>query len=371
MIETISKTSTLAERLRGRIAREGPITFCDWMQTALYDPIDGYYCSGRRRWGREGDYRTSPERSGLFAATFAQYFSTLYAELGCPQCWTIVEAGAGDGQFAAGLLKAFQNSFPQVFAATGYVIDEASLHSQTLAAERLQPFADRVQFKKLNDVEINLGVVFSNELLDAFPVHRITRHEGRLCEFYVGVGTDAGFEWTVDDPAPDLLRRFSVYFEELGVELEEGHVAEVSLETEEWLRRVASKLGKGYVVTVDYGAATEDLYASVADKRGTLRGFQRHRFVDDLLAQPGEHDLTTTVNWSFVQAAGARLGLRVVEFERQDKFLLAAGFLEQLEIQSRSCEGEAERLRIASAAREMILPNGMAAHFQVLVQEKM
>jgi SAM-dependent MidA family methyltransferase len=75
------------------------------------------------------------------------------------------------------------------------------------------------------------------------------------------------------------------------------------------------------------------------------------------------------VNWSFVRSVGARLGLEVVEFERQDRFLLAAGLLEQLEVESQS-ESEAERLRISAAAREMILPNGMASHFQVLVQKK-
>jgi SAM-dependent MidA family methyltransferase len=108
----------------------------------------------------------------------------------------------------------------------------------------------------------------------------------------------------------------------------------------------------------------------MAGADGTLRGFHRHRFVDDLLARPGEQDLTTTVNWSFVRDVGARLGLEVVEFERQDKFLLAAGLLEQLAVEARQCEGEAERLRLSTAAREMILPDGMASHFQVLVQKK-
>jgi SAM-dependent MidA family methyltransferase len=76
MIETASNTSTLTARLRERIRREGPLTFYDWMKAALYDPADGYYCRiDHNKWGREGDYRTSPERSSLFAATFARYFA--------------------------------------------------------------------------------------------------------------------------------------------------------------------------------------------------------------------------------------------------------------------------------------------------------
>jgi SAM-dependent MidA family methyltransferase len=101
-----------------------------------------------------------------------------------------------------------------------------------------------------------------------------------------------------------------------------------------------------------------------------LRGFHRHEFVADLLARPGEQDLTTTVNWSFVKSVGTSLGLEVAEFERQDRFLLAAGFLEQLAIESQQCKDDAERLRLSTAARDMILPDGMASHFQVLVQKK-
>ncbi len=371
MIETISNTSSLATRLRERIRREGPITFCEWMKAALYDASDGYYCrANRTRWGREGDYRTSPERTSLFAATFARYFAELHEQLGRPSAWTILEAGAGEGHFAESLLPTLQQSFPNVFAATSYVIDEVSPHSASRARGRLQSFADRIQFRSLDEVEINPGVVFSNELLDAFPVHRITLHAGEFKEFYVTVSENGHFEWLLDGPSPALSPRLRGYCAEVGIQPEEGQVIEVSLETEAWLRRVAARMRTGYLITVDYGAAAEDLYSPLANSEGTLRGFQRHQFVEDLLAQPGEHDLTTTVNWSLVKSAGTRLGFEVLEFDRQDRFLLTAGFLEQLEVESLQAENEAERLRLSTAAREMILPDGMAAHFQVLVQKK-
>jgi SAM-dependent MidA family methyltransferase len=373
MIETIQNTSALAERLRERIRRDGPITFCDWMKAALYDPRDGYYCQAdRTRWGREGDYRTSPERSSLFGATFARYFARLYDELGRPSQWTIVEAGAGDGSFASDVLQTLEKSLPDVFLATTYVIDELSSTSQALVEKRLQAFVDRIEFKKIEDLaELSPGIVFSNELLDAFPVHRVTVRDGQLEEFYVTLDGNGNFEWQLDVPAPDLLSSLNGYFQELSIQLGEGQLAEVSFEIADWLRRVVERIRRGYVVTVDYGADIEELYSATAGSEGTLRGFYRHRFVDDLLARPGEQDLTTTVNWSFVKSAGARLGLEVVHFERQDRFLLAAGLLEQLEIESHACEDEAERLRLSTAAREMILPDGMASHFQVLVQKKL
>lgn len=368
MIETIPNISTLSDRLRERIKNEGPISFCDWMEAALYDPRDGYYCrTDRNKWGREGDYRTSPERSSLFAATFARYFAALYEDLGRPARWTIVEAGAGDGHFASGVLQAFQRSFPDVLAATSYVIDEASSHSRSLASERLQPFADRVEFKKLVDTKTDPGVIFSNELLDAFPVHRITKQADQLQEFYVNVDGNGNFEWLLGPLSSPLLRD---YFAEGGVQLTEGQTAEINLGIEQWLKQASACLCTGYLVTVDYGAEAEDLYSAEHRYRGTLRGFQRHRIVDDVLARPGEQDLTTTIDWSFVKRVGRNLGLRVVQFDRQDKFLLSAGLLEQLESESRRYEGDVEKLRLSAAAREMILPDGMAASFQVLVQKK-
>jgi len=117
----------LAERLRARIRLKGAITFRDFMQSALYDERGGYYQqSNIARWGRAGDYRTSPESSSLFAITFANYFAALYEELGAPPHWTIFEAGAGAGDFARGLLEALRRDNPHVFQATFYVIDEAS-----------------------------------------------------------------------------------------------------------------------------------------------------------------------------------------------------------------------------------------------------
>jgi SAM-dependent MidA family methyltransferase len=371
MIETVSNTSLLADRLRERIKVEGPITFCDWMQAALYDSNAGYYSRPDHiRWGRKGDYRTSPERTPLFAATFARYFARLHEELGGPKAWTIVEVGAGAGSFAEGLLQTLRQDFPDVFQATLYVIDEISQASTAQARERLQPFADRVQFGSLDDAEINPGIVFSNELLDAFPVHRIIVRAGGLKEFYVTVSEQEKFEWQLGDPSPALLPQLHDYFDEIGITPREGQVVEVSFESEKWLRRVAARLNSGYVVTVDYGAEAEDLYSAPANSEGTLRGFQRHQFVADLLAQPGEQDLTTTVNWSFVQVAGVKAGLELVALSRLDRFLLAAGFLEQLDARLLEAQDEGERLQLSSAAREMILPTGMAAHFQVLVQKR-
>jgi SAM-dependent MidA family methyltransferase len=371
MIETLQSAASLSERLRARIKRDGPITFRDWMEAALYDPAEGYYCrSDKRKWGREGDYRTSPERSSLFASTFARYFAKLYNDLSQPPQWISMEVGAGDGRFAAGVLKTLKQSFPDVFNATNYVVDEISYDSRSRARRRLEEFADRVEFGNLEDVVIDPGIVFSNELLDAFPVHRVIMDHGRFREMYVGLGSGDRFEWAF---GPLSTSRLDAYIKDSGLRLDDHQIAEVNLAAEDWVETAAGKLRSGYMITVDYGAAPEDLHGSTGPydrNSGTLRSFHRHQRVEDLLNAPGEGDLTTTINWSHIRAAGNRFGLQEVYFQQLDYFLLEAGLLKQLEIESPAAHNDAERVSLTTAAREMILPDGMASHFQVLVQKK-
>jgi SAM-dependent MidA family methyltransferase len=124
------------------------------------------------------------------------------------------------------------------------------------------------------------------------------------------------------------------------------------------------------LITVDYGAEASELYDPALRPDGTLRAFSKHQFVDDVLLAPGEYDITSSVNWTQVKATGERLGLRVVEFESQDRFLLRQGLLEELQQRLTRIEKEADKLRLTTDAREMILPGGMASSFQVLVQQR-
>ena len=358
---------SLAERITALIRREGAITFHDWMKAALYDPEQGYYQrSDRERWGREGDYRTSPERSQLFAATFARHFARLYEELERPSEWTIVECGAGDGSFAAGLLQTLAGTFPEVFGATSYVVCEVSQDALRRVRERLVEFGDRVQFSG-DLIPVDTGIYFSNELLDAFPVHRVVKNEQGLSELYVGVDETGAFVWMT---GPLSTPRLAEFCSRYSVELAQGQIIEINLEVDDWLARVSGRLANGFVITVDYGAEAAELYDSARRLKGTLRAFSRHSFVDDVLAQPGEYDITSSVNWTQVKTVGQKYGLKIVDFASQDKFLLQAGLLEELEQQLSRAETDAEKASLTTGAREMILPGGMASSFQVLVQRR-
>jgi len=128
-------------------------------------------------------------------------------------------------------------------------------------------------------------------------------------------------------------------------------------------------LKKGYIVTVDYGAEQSDLYSFEERPQGTLRGYSRHAAVE-VLENPGQHDITSTINWTHVRRVSEALGLETIAFENQDKFLIDAGILDELQLRLKDAGSDARRLQLTTSAREMILPGGMSSSFQVLVQKK-
>ena len=160
------------------------------------------------------------------------------------------------------------------------------------------------------------------------------------------------------------------YCREYAIELEDDQIIEVNLHIDEWLESVAVKLNSGYLITVDYGAESFDLYDVSLRPEGTLRAFSRHGFVDDVLAQPGDYDITANVNWSQVQRVGAQLGFTTVEFAQQDRFLMDVGLLDELQRGMSRLTSNADKLSLTAGAREMILPGGMGSSFQVLVQKR-
>jgi SAM-dependent MidA family methyltransferase len=360
--------SGLSERLRARIRRDGPIRFRDWMAAALYDEREGYYC--RRdieRWGRLGDYRTAPERSPLFAATFARYFAKLSGRLGSPGSWTIVEVGAGFGEFAVGILGNLRSKHPDIFSATHYLVDEASEDGRERIAANLTGFERSYELRRLADITqgFPVGIMFSNELIDAFPVDRVIMRNRELRSLYVGLDHGGEFTWIESDLIPEVAG----YCDRIGLQLVEGQIAEINLGAEDFIARAAALFERGFVITVDYGAERAELIGSPYRRQGTLRAAYHHQIAGNVLLQPGRRDLTTTIDWTQLIEAGERAGLRVVEFEQLDRFLLREGLLEELESSMRDV-GEAESLSLSTGAREMIMPDGMTASFQILVQER-
>ena len=149
---------------------------------ALYHPALGYYAGRRDPIGREADYVTSPELSPLFGAMIGRQLREMWERLGSPPVFDVVEAGAGSGVLARDILSWARRNASPLFAAMHYAIVEphaAAMYRQRehLSAEGLVP---KVSWAAEIPRDVS-GCIFSNELLDAMPVHRVAV-EGRTPE---------------------------------------------------------------------------------------------------------------------------------------------------------------------------------------------
>jgi SAM-dependent MidA family methyltransferase len=344
--------ATLSDRLRERIAREGPISFADFMRAALYDPAEGYYASGAAI-GEGGDFVTSPSVTPAFAATLARLFAIEVDELESPV--DFVEVGAGDGRFLAEFSAQLRLLDPALHARLRLTAVEASPAArQAIAARAIEP-APRIfeNVEGLSEGSVQ-GWIFSNELYDALPVVRVQGSAQGLEELRVGLDKEK-FVW-VAAPATPAMR---AHLEALGIVLEPGQRGEIAPDAAAVHRRLARALSRGWLVVFDYGHPARILYHPFARPEGTLALHAGGRRGGDPLANPGKHDLTAHVNWDLLLAAGEAEGLRTDRLMRQGLFLAEAGILDL-------AASEAEKWRIF----RIIDPNGMGEEISVLVQSK-
>jgi SAM-dependent MidA family methyltransferase len=343
---------TLADRLRERITREGPISFADFMQAALYDPEGGYYAR-EAAIGEGGDFVTSPSVSPAFAGALARLFSLEAGELEGPV--DFVEVGAGGGRFLEDFARQLATLDPVLHERLRLTAVEVSAAGRAaLAARGIEPAPRILQsIEELAQGSIR-GWIFSNELYDALPVVRVMGSADGLQELRVGLEGEA-FAWKAVPAAADLRAHLNA----LGVVLEPGQKGEIATGATGVHRRLARALARGWLVVFDYGHPARVLYHPFARPEGTLAVHAGGRRGGDPLEDPGAHDLTAHVNWDVLLAAGEAEGLRTDRIMRQGMFLAEAGVFD-------FAASEAEKWRIF----RLVDPGGMGEEISVLVQSK-
>jgi SAM-dependent MidA family methyltransferase len=335
----------LSQIIRTEIAASGILPFARFMELALYCPIHGYYERQKDNVGRGGDFITSVSTGGLFgqllAFQFTEWLEELHSPLAtCHPSLRLIEAGAHDGKLAADILTWLQLNRPELFSRLEYCLVEPSARRQDWQHETLKQFAPRVHwctsFENLSLVTRHsslAGIIFSNELLDAFPVHRFGWDAKNKKWFEWGVAVEGEkFIWArcSDSLAPLSGERvgekgalpssiFHLPSSFLEV-LPDGYTIETSPAAENWWREAAGVLACGKLVTIDYGFSGDEQFSPVRTN-GTLRAYFRHHVTDDLLANVGEQDLTAHVNFSAIQKTGEATGLKTEFFGTQTKFL--------------------------------------------------
>lgn len=345
----------LEKIIRAQIARGGPMPFRDFMELALYHSELGYYASGRASVGRKGDFFTNVSVGPLFGQLLATQFHEMWQRLGCLQPFTVVEQGANTGDGARDVLSWVKQTAPDFFKALLYVIVEPFAALRARQKQTLGDFIAQVIWRNsLEELKSFCGVHFSNELLDAFPVHliRCINHEWR--ERFV----NTELQW-MDLPIQndELSARLRI----LSPPQIEDYTTEINLETLKWIDQLAQKLDRGWILAVDYGYPRDVLY-SPERTVGTLSCYANHQRVPTPFENIGHTDITAHVDFTSLAEQAQTSGLTLAGFTDQHHFVvsLAKHFFAQ----------RPSTAKEARALQTLMHPQFLGAVFKVLALEK-
>jgi SAM-dependent MidA family methyltransferase len=365
-LSSLSSLSTpLARLLAERIRATGPISFAEYMRECLYHPQFGYYSRAEAR--RFADYYTSVDVHPIFGRLLARQLSEMWDLLGRPSEFFAVEAGAGTGRLAAQILDFAARELPDFYRALRYFSVEKAAARRERQRETLGKHLADGKATPAAELpgDVSAGCIFSNELLDAFPVHRVRLERGTLREIHVAFDGQSLREELGPLTSPEI----ETYFQEQRITLREGQQAEVNLDACEWIRDAGRGLGRGFILTVDYGHEAAELY-NERHMRGTLLAYSAHRATEDFLERPGEQDLTAHVNFTALDMRGRCEGLAGTGCVSQMAFLVALGRRNEFADLYDAGAGEVERIRARLMLKSLINAEGMGERFQVFIQHK-
>lgn len=361
------------------------ITFAEYMDMVLYHPEHGYYSSNAVKLGFEGgDFFTSVHLGYDFGELLAEQFLQMWEILGRPVTFSLVEMGAGQGFLASHILKYCQQNYPDFFAVLKYLIVEKSPFLKQEQQQRLQDFP--VSWCSLEEIPANsiTGCFFSNELVDALPVHQFVLEGGKLQEIYVTTSkaqestdisslSSATVPSFVEVTGELSTPRLAEYFDLVGIDFAQsvytdGYRSEINLAALDWLSIVSDRLQCGYVLTVDYGYPASRYY-NPRRSQGTLKCYYHHRHHDNPYVNIGQQDITAHVDFTALERWGDRCGLDKVGFTQQGLFLMALGLGSRIAALSYQEQSISQLLQRRESLHELINPLGLGG-FGVLVQSK-
>jgi SAM-dependent MidA family methyltransferase len=360
-----TESTALRKILVERIRQGGPITFAEYMQCCLYDPEFGYYTANRG--ARRGDYYTSVDMSPVFGRLIARQLHEMWAVLDRPDQFFAVECGAAAGGLALGILDLSRDEFPDFYGTLRYEAVEISPARRDLAVQKLAAHiaAGHAFVRAEMPAAVPQGCILANEFLDALPVHRVVMSAGDLREIYVDVVRDDLIERLMPPSAPGVRE----FFARQHAVLHDEQQAEAGLPACRWIEDAGRKLGRGFVLVIDYGREARELYDE-HHMRGTLLAYSDHRASEDFYHAPGEQDLTAHVNFAALDLWGRDSGLIRTGLTSQTNFLLSLAHRSGFADLDPNGADEVGKLRTRLQFKSLIYPEGMGETFQVMVQHK-
>ena len=338
------------------IHERGPLTVAEFMEIALYDPACGYYARAAQRSGRGGDFFTSVDVGPLFGELIAVQLEEMWRRLGAGS-FDLVEAGAGNGRLTNDILNAAQREFPDFYQSIAATLVERSDAARAAQRATLAAHAARIVRSGPDLTGSIQGVVFANELLDAFPVHVVTMTGDGPRE--IRVAERGGRLVEIEGALSDAAR---AELSQLGAAVPIGVRAELCPGARAWLAGVGAVLRRGFLLLIDYGHEARELHSGMHSS-GTLVAYRAHTAgAVSWLDEPGTSDLTSHVNLTAVRQAAEAAGLHTLGMLDQTYFLLALGLAERVET------GD-DRHAVSSrlSARTLIMPGGLGSTMKVMV----
>lgn len=276
--ETDRPSAAFLSAFRKLAGNDSAVGFDAFMRLALFDPELGYYSAPRPRvgYGPGTDFFTASTSGPIFGELVAAAAAGL---LGAPaKDFDFIEIGA---ETQGGVLSGVAHPFRS---------------------------ARTLRLGETLSLSGNL-VVFSNELFDAQPFRRFRFREGRWREQGVAVLGSQLAEVDLERPLPSSMPG----------DPSEGDRFDAPLEAASLAKAVASQPWKGLFLAFDYGKEWAELQAT---SQGTGRAYYRHTQSNDLLARPGEQDLTCHVCWDWIEAELRQAGFGAPVLESQEAFFV-------------------------------------------------
>lgn len=328
-------TTPLASRLARQIRMTGPIGVAEYMQACLFDPEYGYY-RGQEPFGREGDFVTAPEISQMFGELIAIWAAHAWQKLGMPAPLAFAEIGPGRGTLMRDMLRTLRSVAPEFLRAARVHMIEISGRLSEIQKRTLSTDAERVTWiGKIDDLPELPLVVVGNEIFDAIPIRQYVLSSSTWHERMIGIDEEGRLRFQLGPGSPDLS-----LLPPVAPAAGDGSVFETAPAREALAAAIAMRLSAhgGAALFFDYG----HLRSGIGD---TLQAVRRHGFVD-VLACPGEADLTSHVDFSALAKACRANGANA-SFLEQGEFLARMGLFERAaRLSAGRDEGTAHAIRM-------------------------
>lgn len=354
----------LIDYLKNKISREGPVTFRDFMDALLYHPAFGYYTTGKGAGGERRDYYTNPDLGTYYGEALVHLMTRYLGRPASSRALRMVEYGAGSGRLGRDIMACLRFRYPDLYEKCEYLMVEVPGRRPAADEDFADAYPGKVKHRSYPAEEACAGgpvFILANELIDAFPVHRVILTGRGLKELFV--------DWDgmnfLEKPGPPSTDAIEGYIRTHHIVPLPDHAFEINLEAEKWIHSISNIVDRGALFICDYGYETDELFRRMPD--GSLTCYHHHRAHHDPFIHIGEQDLTTHVDFSALRRAGEAAGFRTDAFLPQTDLLLACGIAERFQEIENSALGEIEKYQKRSAIKQLIHPEGMGGIFKFLV----